>query len=129
MNKFQYKLAKFMMGRYGMDQMSRGLMVLAIVLILLDFIVPSNVLSTLALVIIAYGYFRIFSRNVARRQAENRWYLSHVGNRFQALSQRDHKHYRYFKCPTCGQVLRAPKGRGKIRVTCSSCHNIFKKKV
>ena len=37
--------------------------------------------------------------------------------------------YKQFKCPSCGQKMRAPKGRGKIRVTCHSCGNIFEKKV
>ena len=42
---------------------------------------------------------------------------------------RDRKNYVYFKCPTCKQLLRAPKGRGKIRVTCSRCTSKFEKKV
>jgi len=39
------------------------------------------------------------------------------------------KEYRYFKCPKCQQSLRAPKGRGTIKVTCSNCQNQFIKKV
>jgi ribosomal protein L37AE/L43A len=39
------------------------------------------------------------------------------------------KTYAIFKCPSCKQKLRAPKGRGKIQVTCSKCHNQFIKKV
>ena len=38
------------------------------------------------------------------------------------------KEYRYFKCPKCQQSLRAPKGRGTIKVTCSNCQNQFIKK-
>ena len=37
--------------------------------------------------------------------------------------------YRYFKCPECKQKMRAPKGRGKIKVTCKHCHTQFVKKV
>ena len=42
---------------------------------------------------------------------------------------RDRKNYRYFKCPCCKQVQKAPKGRGRIRVTCHKCGNVFEKKV
>ena len=34
MNKFQYKMTQFMMGRRGFDQFSRDLMILALILIL-----------------------------------------------------------------------------------------------
>lgn len=129
MNKFQYKLAQFMMGRRGFDQLSRGLMVLAMILILLDFFVPGNFLSFFAFVAIIYSYFRAFSKNLGRRQAENDWYVTFVENKLRSYRSRDYKHYKYFKCPSCGQTLRAPKGKGKIRVTCSSCRSIFEKKV
>ncbi len=129
MNRFQYKLAQFMMGRRGFDQLSRRLMILAIIFILLDFFVPGSILTTLALVIIIYSYFRAFSRNLERRQAENNWYITFVESKLRSYRSRDYKHYRYFKCPSCGQTLRAPKGRGKIRVTCSCCHSVFEKKV
>lgn len=129
MNKFQYKLAHFMMGRRGFDQFSRDLIVLAMLLVLLDIFLPKQILSTLGFLIIIYAYYRAFSRNLVKRQEENNWYITYVGSKLGAWRQRDYKHYRYFKCPNCKQTLRAPKGRGKIRVTCSRCHNVFEKKV
>ena len=39
------------------------------------------------------------------------------------------KMYAIFKCPNCKQKLRAPRGRGKIQVTCSKCRTQFIKKV
>lgn len=129
MNKFQYKLAQFMMGRRGFDQFSRDIMILAMILVLIDVFVPKNILTTLAFILIIYSYYRAFSRNIVKRQAENDWYVTTIGNNLRAYTQRDHRHYKYFKCPGCGQTLRAPKGRGRIRVTCSRCHNVFEKKV
>ncbi len=38
------------------------------------------------------------------------------------------KEHRYFRCPSCGQQLRVPKGKGKITVTCRSCGAVFQEK-
>ena len=35
------------------------------------------------------------------------------------------KVYYYFKCPTCGQSMRVPRGLGKIEVTCKACSSRF----
>ncbi|MBR3231854.1 MAG: hypothetical protein IKF75_04170, partial [Lachnospiraceae bacterium] len=42
---------------------------------------------------------------------------------------KDRKTYRYFKCPGCGQEVRVPKGKGRIRITCPKCHQSFEKTV
>ena len=131
MKKFAYKFAQFMIGRRGFDQFSRDLSIFAMVLILADEILPwkADILSTLGFLVILYSYFRAFSKNLAKRQAENDWYCTFIGNKVRAYFKRDRKNFTYFKCPKCKQSLRAPKGRGKIRVTCSRCHNVFEKKV
>ena len=129
MNKFQYKLMQFMIGRRGFDQFSRDLMVFSLVLIAADILVPGELLGTFGMLVMVYSYYRALSRNLTRRHAENEWYVTYVGSRLRILKQRDYKHYRYFRCPQCRQTLRAPKGRGKIRVTCSRCHSVFEKKV
>ena len=33
----------------------------------------------------------------------------------------ERKTTRFLKCPTCGQMLSVPKGKGKLRVTCPKC--------
>jgi len=35
------------------------------------------------------------------------------------------KQYKYLICPQCTQRLRVPRGKGKIRVTCTNCGNVF----
>ena len=38
---------------------------------------------------------------------------------------REYRTYRYLICPQCSQRLRVPRGKGKIRVTCTKCRNQF----
>lgn len=38
------------------------------------------------------------------------------------------RQYKYFICPQCAQRLRVPRGKGKIRVTCTHCGNVFEMK-
>ncbi len=87
----------------------------------------------------------MFSKNYQKRYYENQKFLTftaparkvfgNILNKIKRLiskakyDKEQRKHYAIFKCPTCKQKLRAPKGRGKIQVTCSSCHNQFIKKV
>jgi transcription elongation factor Elf1 len=35
------------------------------------------------------------------------------------------KAYYYFKCPTCGQPMRVPRGLGKVQIRCRSCSSQF----
>ena len=57
--------------------------------------------------------------------------LNPVKNWFKSANQnfKAHQEYKYFKCPNCKQKLRAPRGRGKIQVTCQRCRHQFIKKV
>ena len=78
-------------------------------------------------------YFRMFSRNLAKRHAENQKFLNFryertVGwNRFKKRTAQ-RKDYRFFKCPSCKQRVRVPRGHGKIEITCPKCRTCFVKK-
>lgn len=127
------RFQNFMMGRYGGDKFNIVLLVVGIVLSLCGalFLRP---LYLAADVLYVYALFRAFSRNIPGRQRENQAFLKVWGPveswfRFQKTRFSQRKLYQYFKCPQCGQRLRAPKGRGKIEVTCQKCGNVFQKKV
>ena len=96
---------------------------------------------------------RLFAGNPAARNNENMKFLTGVtavkeffqkifrpstGTQRPAVSQtsgglldkwkrqwHEYRTYRYLICPQCAQRLRVPRGKGKIRVTCTKCRNQF----
>ena len=122
-----------MAGRSGADQFSRFLSYVALALIVANLFVRSSVLWILALLVLVYTYYRMFSKNVARRREENGRYLQlqykltgGVKNCLDRWKQR--KEFVFFRCPDCRAMLRVPRGKGRIRVTCRKCGNAFEKK-
>lgn len=73
---WQFKLAQWMMGCYGFDAFSRGLLVASIVLVVINFLVRSTILSLLATFFMLLSIVRAFSRNHAARSKENQMYES-----------------------------------------------------
>ncbi|MCL2588941.1 MAG: hypothetical protein FWD84_05980 [Oscillospiraceae bacterium] len=116
-------IQRFFIGRNGVDQLNRALLVVSIVLTILSRFLFANLFGTVAYVVMFLCIFRMISRNLERRRQENAAFLKLLG-RHSPKSP-----YRYFKCPRCKQQLRAPKGKGKIKITCSNCGEVFYKKV
>jgi len=123
------RFQRFMYGRYGGDGLNLFLMVVGMVLSIFGSYLfwPILIVSYL---IYFYAIFRIFSRNIGARQREYAVFLR-IWNPIRGwfgLTKRkftERKQYKYFKCPQCHQQLRAPRGRGKIIVTCQKCHSQF----
>ncbi|MBM6926170.1 hypothetical protein [Pseudoflavonifractor phocaeensis] len=125
-------LRKLMYGRYGSDHLSFFLLILYLALMLAANLPFLGWLSWLALAVLVWDLFRMFSRRIDRRRAENARFLALVGPvvrwfRMRRTIHRDKEH-RYFKCPNCGQCLRVPRGKGKINVTCRNCGASFEEK-
>lgn len=133
------KFNKFMQGRYGVDELSRFTMGVALVLIILTMFVNivnrsvGSVLDFLGIAAIVYAYFRIFSRNIQQRYAENQKYLQMTSklrlrfNKEKNLMKQRKTHHIY-ACPGCGQKIRIPRGKGKIEIECPKCHTKFVKR-
>lgn len=68
------KLQRFMWGRYGNDRFNQFLMIVALVCLALSFF-GLRIFYVLALALLVYVYYRMFSRNMSKRSAENQWYL------------------------------------------------------
>ena len=133
MNRFKDKMARFMYGRYGMDQLSRNLSLICLVLLIVTMFVRNNVIYMIALVGIVYTYFRVFSRNISRRSEENEKYLKFhykVVGKLNKIKFRitDSKTHRIFRCPSRSQKIRVTRGKGKISIKCPKCRIEFIKK-
>lgn len=125
-------MAKLMDRRYGVDAFSLGLLVLYLLLSLISQLTGQYWLYFFSLLPLAYCIFRIFSRQTDKRRQENVKFMALVSPAAHAVStQVSHlrdKNYHYYKCASCGQTLRVPKGKGKIEITCPKCKKSFTKK-
>lgn len=124
---------EFMNGRYGADQLSKFMLGVCLVCLVLNIFTRYRILYLLALVILGLCYFRMFSRDYAKRSAENQKYLNMVWKmkaRFGKMKSRaaQSKDFHIYTCPSCGQKIRIPRGKGKICITCPKCKHEFEKK-
>ncbi len=135
--QFMYQLAMrrsaAMIGRNGPDSFARTCSYTGLALLILNLFINSRLCYTLSLVSLTYALFRIYSKNLVKRQAENAKFLqatAKIRAFFRGLKLRwaDRNTYRYFSCPNCHQQVRVPKGRGKIEITCPRCRKTFIKK-
>lgn len=124
------RLQRFLYGRYGTDKLSMAMLILGLALSLIGGLLFWP-LTLAADALYIWALFRTFSRNIPARQREYARFLRYwtavenwLRQRRVRFSQR--RQYKYFKCPACRQELRAPRGRGKIEVTCQKCHNVFR---
>jgi len=118
-------LQRVMYGRHGADQLSLFLMGLYMVLYVMAGLLGVEPLRWFGLVFLVLAAFRTLSRNHEKRSAENAKFTMLLRPllqwiKYQRTVRRDKEH-RYFKCPNCGQQLRAPRGKGRIHVTCRTC--------
>lgn len=130
---------RFMTGRYGQDQLSKFTVAVAFVCIILSMIFRRSVVGSLldfaGMFLLIYTYFRMFSRNISKRYAENQKFLGMTyglrakmekRKRMQAMKKTHH----IYTCPGCGQKIRIPRGSGKkVEIDCPKCHAKFIKKI
>lgn len=127
------KLNKFMIGRYGSDSFSKALLTVAVILYFINIFVQHEVLTSLALLLLLYCYYRMFSRNVYKRANENQQFLYKTQKLRSSLDKykrqfKDAKTHHIYRCPNCKQKIRVPRGRGRISIHCPKCNTDFIKK-
>lgn len=129
------RLQRFMMGRYGADELSKALnagVLICLVLSMFSGLLPIlSIFYWIGLALMIYTCFRILSKNVSKRYEENQKFLN---ARYQGAVKKNAAKkrwqqraiYRFFKCPGCGQRVRVPKG--KICISCPKCRTEFVKR-
>ena len=141
--KIKQSLRNFMSGRNGADRLGLTLLWTGLILYILGTLIGAasgtfwmllgSLLNLAGFACYVLCIYRMFSRNLTKRQAENRRFESACARSKTQLRQaknrfKNRKQYKYFRCPQCKQKLRAPRGRGKIQVTCQKCHHVFQTK-
>ena len=126
-------LNRFMIGRYGPDHLGIAMIIVSFILSLLYAV--TGAMPTLYISYIMFGLvlFRMLSRNIARRRAENDKFIRYwwpIRTKIKRIisnikMRRTHK---YFICPGCKNKLRVPRGKGKLQISCPRCGEKFFKK-
>ena len=130
------KMARFMAGRYGGDQLNRFIAIAGCLLFVAGMIVRGQIslaLYAVAMAGLVWTYFRMFSRSIYKRRAENEKYLKiryRLTSGFRLKKERwsQRRDYKSFTCPACHTTLRVPKGKGRINIVCRKCGNSFQGK-
>ena len=127
------KIQRFMIGRYGADELAKAQSIAALVLLFWSMFSRLGIFYWLAIALMIYSTWRMFSKNISARYAENQKYLQMTSkfrlrfNKEKNLMKQRKTHHIY-SCPGCGQKIRIPRGKGKIEIECPKCHTKFVKR-
>ena len=125
------KLQQFFYGRNGNDALTFFSLGVYFVFHLLGQWLNMSLLAMVGSRALFYGLYRILSRNLTMRREENARFLQATKPivawaRLRSAIHKDKEH-NYFKCPSCSQQLRVPKGKGRLNITCRNCGVSFQK--
>ena len=68
------KMRKFMLGRYGFDELSKVCLGTTVVLMVCSMFLGNRLLYLMAIGLLICCYYRAFSRNIEKRRAEGQKY-------------------------------------------------------
>ena len=119
-----------MQGRYGYDELNNGLFVIFIAFWVLSMITRKSFFYTLGVAALVYSLYRSLSRDHMKRSKERLWFLQQtdkVKRFFKQQKQRwdQRKTHKFFRCSQCGVMIRVPRGKGQIEITCPKCGHKF----
>ena len=132
MNKIRQKIQKFMYNKYGADQYGLFLVSAALIVSIIATITRLWMLSFVSWALMIYSFWRMFSTNYVKRRIENDKYMSIVIVLKRSwkvfVNNIKDRNYHYYLCPHCHQMVRIPRGRGNVTITCPNCRKTFDKK-
>ena len=117
-NKIRYKLAMFLYGRNGLDDLNKIIFVFSLIWMIVFFITGNRIFDVIYLVHAAVFLFRALSKNLPQRRKENDWVMSWI--RLVKTAWKDRKGYVVYRC-SCGRIVRIPRHRGKVEARCPGC--------
>ena len=122
-----------MIGRYGTDSLNNFLVAVTAVMMFANLFLRWRLFRILSWALIFYIWFRVLSKNIGKRRAENMLFWKYRSKftslySFRKKKWQDRKTHRYFDCPQCGAHLRVPRGKGKIMIRCTQCDHRFEAK-
>lgn len=131
--KWINKIQKFMIGRYGPDELYNFLLKLYLLIFIINLFFNSNILNIIELLVIIIMFYRFFSKNIYNRKKENIKYLKLKNQLLKPLKNikrnfKDRDYYVYKKCPKCKTTLKLPlpPKRGVQHTKCPNCQNRIK---
>ena len=133
LQRLKERLAIFMQGRHGPDNLGMFTLLSGLVASLLGSFTGIGLFSLAGFALYVTTVFRMLSRNNTKRIEENRKYIDLTSNWKLKSSQfikrmKNSKDYKYFKCPNCKVLLRMKRGSGERDITCVRCGHQFKQK-
>ena len=124
---------QFLRGRYGIDELFRGLFVVAALLSVINLFARNIIIQIAVYLIVVFAFYRMLSRNIEARHRENNFYKDKLNfikkkNDFHKQVKAD-KYHIYKKCPSCKAILRLPRRIGIHQTVCPKCGKDFTVKV
>ncbi len=132
-NRIKLALMQFMQGRNGVDNIGWHCMWGGLIVSLIGTFTGMGLLGLLGNACYFYAIFRMLSRNVGKRRAENAAYMQMTEKYTREIKQfflrlKGMKEYKYFRCPSCKVRLRLKRGAGEKHITCPKCRHQFDQK-
>lgn len=134
MRGFRERMYRFMQGRYGTDSLNKFLFAIYIALYIVNLFLYNLIIAFVEIALMVWMFFRILSRNIYKRRAENEKFLKITKKprdyfALQKSKRRDRKTHVYKTCPACKSNLRFPRQKGKHMAVCPRCARRFEVKI